>query len=734
MEKICKIIVNSAGGNYMIKLCYNCRYKILVILFLVTFSLVYFSYVNYNAYTKYIKISEEKMAEILIERYPFVESVLDSSPLLIFLDHESKFSNIKYPDEVDNIILNYFINGFSNNTIGIYSLEKRESVFYLGNQKIFSELNQLITSKIISEQAFEPNYFKTSGSLLYVLPIKTENDMKGYIYTYKSKDHILRDIQPYIIIYMVPICIILITLLTYKKITNNKIRKLADNVKELKKNNELLPSRDDSLNEIAKSVNDLKEHYSNEQEMLCKILDGLPMGIIFYDSNGKIAYINKKVVQITGFSKNEIKNFTNNGNILEGNDNVFWKTLRSGQSFFGFESYCPTKDGKEIPVMTSTKPIFDNFNNYMGIISSFTNMSEQERLKRVEQHAKVMLDHITDGIIRVDNDGIINGFNVGAEIMTGFKEKEVMGKKYDDIFIKTKSIFTKLTLTLKNEKEYNFKKEINTEDGKKKYLMITTKILRDENNNKIGAIGIYKDITEIEELTYQVQRADKLAVIGELAAGTAHEIRNPLTSIQGFIQLLGEKIVDKNKLLYINLILEEISHINEIITEMLLLAKPSNPCRSSTSINKAIKETVLFMNSESALNNVAIITNLQEDIQDIEIDKRQVKQVFVNILTNALQAMKNGGEIIVNSRINIKKQMIEVVFEDTGEGIPEDQLQKIYEPFFTTKEKGTGLGLPVSYQIMKNHGGDMEIQSVEGKGTTVILYFQLVMNDILDVG
>ncbi len=697
------------------------------------FSLTYFSYVNYNTYNNYIKQSEKILAEILLERSEFVEKSLNSSPQLIFLNNEeSKLNNINYSDDLDNILFNYLINGFSNSTIGIYNLESKESAFHLGSQEVYNQLNQKYLNQFNIEEYNEPNFYNFNGSIMYVLPFETENGINGLIYTYKQKDTILRNIQPYLISYMVPVYIILIALLVYKRFLNNKIHKLANNVNKLKRNNEFLPISDDSLYEITKSVNDLKKHFFSEQEMLYKILDGLPSGIIYYDEYGKIAYINKRVIQITGFSKEEIKSFTDD-KILEGKNSIFWKTLQSGQSCFGFESFCPTKEGKEIPVMTSTKPLYDNQNYFMGTISSFTNMSEQERLKKVEQHAKVMLDHISDGIIRVDNDGIINGFNNGAEIMMGYKEEEVMGKKYDDIFIKTKSIFTRLTLTLKTGKEYNLKKEITT-GGKKKYLMITTKIIHDENNNKIGAIGIYRDITEIEELTYQVQRADKLAVVGELAAGTAHEIRNPLTSIQGFIQLLGEKIVDESKLLYINLILEEITHINEIITEMLLLAKPSNPSKSLISIEQTIEETILFMSSESSLNNVTITTNFQKNLPNIEVDKRQIKQVFINVLTNALQAMKNGGEIEVFTRINNDKQVIEVIFEDTGEGIPEEKLHKIFEPFFTTKEKGTGLGLPVSFQIMKNHGGDMEMKSVLGKGTIVILSFSLAVNDNLENG
>lgn|GEM_PF-588349 len=506
-----------------------------------------------------------------------------------------------------------------------------------------------------------------------------------------------------------------------------KLQLLIKELEHLKENEKFLQvSADDDFSGIAQSVNELKQHLSSYADQLSLILDSLPLGVIYYDAAGMIKSINERALAITGFSKEEIADFTAKGNILNGSEHVFWETLRSGQSFLGFESYCPTKDGKEIPVMTSTNPLFDKFGTFHGTISSFIDISEQDRLRKIEYKAKVMLDHISDGVIMVDNFGIINGFNRGAEEMTGLKASQVMGKKYDDIFIKRKTIFTKLTQTLSTKEEYiNYKKETTTEDGRKINLMITTKLIWDEVGQQIGAMGIYKDITHLEELAQQVQRADKLAIVGELAAGTAHEIRNPLTTINGFIQLIGKDSLDGHTQQYIELILKEIDHINEIIKEMILLAKPAYPSKALSSINSIIKDIEILMIPEAILYNVEIKSNLQSGLPYIELDERQIKQVFINLIKNGLQAMPGGGTFHINSAHDANNRRIEVTFTDEGEGIPQDRLAKIFEPFFTTKEEGTGLGLPVSYRIMKNHNGDLHIKSVFGEGTKVTLFFPI---------
>lgn len=710
---------------------YQAKFLVLILIPMIFF-ISYFYIERKNSYENYIRSSEYDMAQILLNEKELINEKLSSPSLVLFKDSDSleDYTNLQSETDVSNLLIKFASSHLDLGAFGIYSTERSDIVFHIGNNTIYNNLSEDYL-RDNSNSINEANYTRIDNKLIYIAPVEG-----GFIYTYH--ENIQNKPNDLLFIGMIIIAVVLAAL-SAKWVENRTQKRIGVLIKELdsvKNSGGRLPDHNDNFSEIAKSVNDLKEHLVNEQNLLHEILDGLPLGIVYYDKNGTVSYVNKTTIDISGYTLEEIQNFTKSTKILNNTNTVFWETLRSGKAFLGFESFCPTKDGFEIPVMTSTKAIYDMNGNRTGTISSFIDISEQERLRMIEHRAKVMLDHIHDGVMMVDNCGIITGFNSGAEKMTGLKATEVIGRKYDDIFIKRKTIFTKLTQTLETKIEYtDYKKETTTDDGRKVYLMITTKILWDETGKQIGAMGIYKDITNLEELAQQIQRADKLAVVGELAAGTAHEIRNPLTTIKGFIQLLKLELKDSNNDKYMNLILDEINHINEIIREMLLLAKPANPKKSITSITQIISDILIFMNSEALLYNVEFDTSLMEaDLPDVEIDDRQIKQVFINVIRNAIQAMKNGGIITVASSYNYLKQTIEVSFTDQGEGIPEDELIKIYQPFYTTKSEGTGLGIPVSYRIMKNHGGDFKISSVVGKGTTVTLIFTLKENDSSEEG
>jgi len=697
---------------------------IIIILLPMMLLLVLFYYDRHYSHETMIKESERAMADILLSDEAFLNERMQSTPVILFDDDdlwEKKFfqGNNK---RLERIILALAIENPDYKSVGMYSLERNSIVFHFGEREIYHGINNGDMLDFKEDVRKESFYSKMGDKIYYVVPLFQEGQIKGYIYSVCAHQVFLPYLFWFELLFAIGLAIF--SAIWVELRTRQRIQTLKKEVDTLKNRKKFLPIYDDSFADIAHSVNDLKRHLINEQERLYSILDGLPIGIIFYDSSGQVTYVNKTAFNITGFTIEEIKKFTVSGNILNSYEHVFWETLRSGQSFLGFESYCPTKEGKEIPVVTSTKALYNSSNEFIGIISSFLDISEQERLRKVEQHAQVMLDHISDGVITVDNQGVINGFNRGAEEMTGLHADEVIGKKYDDIFIKRKTIFTKLTQTLKTGQEYsNYRKANITEDGRKIYLMITTRILKNEQGRQIGAMGIYKDITPLEEFEQKIQRADKLAAVGELAAGTAHEIRNPLTTIHGFLQILGKELKHTEKKYYVDLMLKEINHINEIIKEMLLLAKPAFPHKELISIQQMLEEIAPFMQSEGALHSIAFQVHIEEDLPVVEVDERQIKQVFMNIIRNGIQSMKKGGQISIIARYVEENQMVEVKFIDQGEGIPQSKLAKIYEPFYTTKEDGTALGIPVSYRIMKNHDGELQIESSEGKGTTVTLFF-----------
>ncbi|HEU4964059.1 MAG TPA: ATP-binding protein [Bacilli bacterium] len=224
--------------------------------------------------------------------------------------------------------------------------------------------------------------------------------------------------------------------------------------------------------------------------------------------------------------------------------------------------------------------------------------------------------------------------------------------------------------------------------------------------------------TEAKATFRQLVQTDKLNVVGELAAGIAHEIRNPLTSLRGFVQLLQTETKPEQVKQYSTIMLGEIDRINLIVSELLLLAKPEQLNIVRKSVSELLDQTITLMNTQAILYNIEISVDATE-VAGLEIDceENKLKQVFINLLKNAIEAMPQGGHIAITADRLDDKVLIR--FSDQGCGIPPEHLPKLGQAFFTSKEKGTGLGLMISYSIIENHKGCMHIDSEAGQGTVV---------------
>lgn len=231
---------------------------------------------------------------------------------------------------------------------------------------------------------------------------------------------------------------------------------------------------------------------------------------------------------------------------------------------------------------------------------------------------------------------------------------------------------------------------------------------------KPAVIGILQDVTERNRADEMIRKSEMLSVVGQMAAGVAHEIRNPLTALKGFVQLLQAQSNSHPD--YYRIMLAELNRIEFIISEFLVLAKPQVIVHREREIRPLLEHVVTVADTHAILYNVQIVTRYEKDLPRIPCEENQLKQVFLNILKNAIEAMPGGGEVVVTAKV--EGQMLLVAFTDQGCGIPEERLGKLGEPFFTTKENGTGLGLMVSYKIISTHGGTISVNSKEGEGTT----------------
>ena len=238
---------------------------------------------------------------------------------------------------------------------------------------------------------------------------------------------------------------------------------------------------------------------------------------------------------------------------------------------------------------------------------------------------------------------------------------------------------------------------------------------------------VTKKTKELRDTRDQLIQSEKLSSLGRMAAGVAHEINNPLSSILINAHLLAEETVKEKRLKdNIDLIIEETSRCSTIVKDLLHFSRQTEPVKVPGDINRVVEKVILLLKNQFLLQNKDISKNLATGLPKVIIDESKIEQVFTNVMMNALDALSEEGELSIESRFAANPDRVEVMFRDNGCGIPEKEIGKIFDPFFTTKgTKGTGLGLSVSYGIIRQHGGKIDVWSEEGKGTTIIISFQL---------
>lgn len=234
-----------------------------------------------------------------------------------------------------------------------------------------------------------------------------------------------------------------------------------------------------------------------------------------------------------------------------------------------------------------------------------------------------------------------------------------------------------------------------------------------------GRLGLFRDITQQRQIEWRIRDADRISGLASLAAGIAHEIRNPLTTAKGFLQLFGERQIGNPERRYIDLTIRELERIQQLVTDFMSLARPESPRYQCIELNNVIGDVINFMHPEATLHGVTIVQMTEHTPLYVRADPNQLKQVLMNVLQNALQACNANGEVTVNTRCKSASALIHV--RDTGAGLTREQLARAFQPFYTTKDSGTGLGLAICRQIMQEHGGSIQIASEVGVGTTVTL-------------
>jgi two-component system, sporulation sensor kinase E len=355
-------------------------------------------------------------------------------------------------------------------------------------------------------------------------------------------------------------------------------------------------------------------------------------------------------------------------------------------------------------------------------LGHYTNRLKQmyEENRAVKEHLESIINQTADAIHITDLDGNVLRVNRAFEQLYGWRSREVEGRQLKIIPPGTEEqmreqhaqLIEGMSIT-SNETTWMKK------DGSRVEVSVSTAPVRDEAGEITALISVSRDITSRNRMEELLRRSEKLTTVGQLAAGVAHEIRNPLTTLRGFLQLQQE--TNKLNHRHLDLMLSELDRINLIVGEFLILAKPQAVHFQERDIRFILGDVISLLDSQAHLHGVEFVLNASSDSAMVHCEENQLKQVFINLLKNGMEAMPDGGNIRIKLNHDEENSRVRIEIKDEGTGIPEELMPKLGEPFFTSKESGTGLGLMVSQRIIQSHKGMMDIKSVMNKGTTVII-------------
>jgi two-component system, NtrC family, sensor histidine kinase HydH len=341
-------------------------------------------------------------------------------------------------------------------------------------------------------------------------------------------------------------------------------------------------------------------------------------------------------------------------------------------------------------------------------------------LSRIKAFSDSLVENMPIGLVAIDNHRKITSLNHVAGFILSLSAAEVIGENATQVVPEE---LLKLLENLDTEKGV-VEKEIDctVRKGKVIPLEVSATLLNDENGMFLGYVLLFKDLSEVRSLRKEIARSQRLASVGRLAAGVSHEIRNPLSSIKGFATYFKERYHDVPENQQIsNLMIQEVDRLNRVVGQLHEFARPITVSKKPINVRTFLENSLKLIERQTSEGNIKIQTRLDSEIGEILVDPDRINQVFLNLYLNAMESMKNGGNLNVWLLKNEEKDGIKIRVQDTGTGINKDDLTHIFDPYFTTKASGTGLGLAIAHNIIEAHDGEIKVDSIFGQGTTVTI-------------
>ncbi|MDD5206295.1 MAG: ATP-binding protein [Desulfobacterales bacterium] len=348
--------------------------------------------------------------------------------------------------------------------------------------------------------------------------------------------------------------------------------------------------------------------------------------------------------------------------------------------------------------------------------------STRTSLTRIKAFSEKVVESMPIGLLTLDNTGTVITMNHAAEAALGINSGTVLGKSGREAL--PQPLWALLNNPGTGKWMIGREIEVANSQGRVVPLDVSISFLEDEEGVFLGHIILFRDLTEVQSLKREIETSRRLASLGRLAAGIAHEIRNPLSSIKGFATYFKERYADiPEDKGTAEIMIKEVERLNRVISQLLEFARPMTVARRPSSPQDLIRHSLRMIQRQALEKEIRIRTDLPEEVQEVSMDPDRVNQVLLNLYLNSIEAMEKGGELTVDLQPAVGRRGIEILVSDTGAGIRKEDLAHIFDPYFTTRPSGTGLGLAIVHNIMESHKGEVRVESEPGKGTRVTLYF-----------
>ena len=499
------------------------------------------------------------------------------------------------------------------------------------------------------------------------------------------------------------------------------------------------------LDELKRRNRELERKIKQTEYKYQDLIENATDLIFTLNLKGKFVFINRRLMALTGYLRDHWIGKDFRELIVSQDREAAWENFlktTTGRSRI-FEVRIRTKEGKIKYLSINLNPIFEE-GKAIGAVAIARDVTKQKKLeqqiKELINFNESIIQSIGSGLMTLDLNNRITSFNSSAEEILGYSSEEVVGKHLEDIFYKEDLERLLPNLNGSEQNLMNRELDLRTKNNRKVHIGFTITPRIDNKNRRVGTIIAFRDISQIKQMQAEVIRMDRLASLGVLASGIAHEIRNPLAGIKTVAQTLEEEIEPGDpKREYLARIIRQVNRMDELLRAFFSYARPRPPVRKFYRLHEIVHEVTALLKQKMEKNNVKFVEEYAPDLPLIFVDFHQIQQVLFNLFINAIDAMPEGGELRLKAsqkyttiqRVDRRRHRFpvptrsmlyaHVQISDTGVGIRKEDLQKVFDPFFTTKSQGSGLGLSIVYRIIEEHRGDIQVESVEGQGTTFTL-------------